>query len=187
MADAETDDPFAILGKFAAERSIDVPVEDAEARCIRASIIGARMRGNPSYQEMEDYALACNCFNPHPCDTKCPWESLERNRPFTDPSTGKTHKLATGRVYVCRISGRTHICDGNDCAVWSRIDSNGSMACGISSIEIGQTIVIASSTASRKQIRDAMVATIAPTNTILTKRKAGTAKSGAPPDRQRRA
>ena len=156
------EDAWAFLASHVRNAANDTRPEDAEARRIRADMIRARMRGSPSWDQLEAYAKAMHCFTDHTCvpDRWC-WASLERGAAITDPLTLGKH-VATGRVYVCRVSGKVHVCDGTDCYAYSRIEPNGCSVCWVSGIDIGPSVAATISTASRKQISDANAATAAP-------------------------
>lgn len=157
MGDAAAD-PFAIFELYRKPERETVSVEDAESRWLRASVIRRRMGGNPTYKEMEDYAVVC--FTPHTCEPRC-WTSMQRKQVFNDPKTARLH-TATGNVFLCWVSGRTHVCDGTDCYAYVKLEPSGEQVCTVSCRNMGPAIVVASSTASRKQIKDANAATVAP-------------------------
>lgn len=148
-----------------------VRAEDAEARALRAGLILARMRtASATYEQQEEYARRMRCFSDHSCSAKqwC-WESLPRGAAVLDPLTKTSHK-ATGRVFVCKVSGRTHVCDGTDCYAYSRLESNGTVVCWVSGIDLGPSTAMASPTASRKRIREANIATAVPTALAISRR-----------------
>ena len=88
-----------------------------------------------------DYFTA---YDDHNCDerSECSKKSLDRGTKFLDPTDQKTVLVASGEVYVCEISGRSHLCQhGSTCRYTKEIYSTpGTYVCSFTGLYKGEVM-----------------------------------------------
>lgn len=99
-----------------------------------------------SYEEYKDGAKRdyFSAYDDHICDERsdCSKKSLDRGTKFYDPADDKTLLVASGEIFVCEISGRSHRCEGSaQCRYTKEVyNTPGTCVCSFTGLYKGSVI-----------------------------------------------
>ncbi len=121
--------------------------EVAEAETIRLLILSERVNNTDIKYYSLEHLLALKKYLWEAEDThrycereRCQPMSFREGQPFTHPITKQQHQ-ATGRVYICHLSGLSHLCGSGRCREMY-ISATNEYCCRISGIIYGSVLAV---------------------------------------------